>query len=336
MPECIIKCGGVWCNNSLACLGTSGDILSISGGAICQWTRAGKAVGKPMNIEGGVVGIMLMAVSLDGLKVVGACGDGKVRLWNIKEGSLVGQPWEGNNDRVLCLDWSPNGAEVAGGSQDGTIRRWNTTTGQYIGPPIKKSDEGVLAIKYSPQGDKFASGGHDGIIRVWSKDGELLIEIKGHDRSVMSLCWSKDGAYIFSGSVDRTIRKWQSIDGKELVVIRGHSNVEVTSLCLSPDESHLVSASIDCSVRIWDLETNQQLGDPLWHDDGVENVVMSSDGQYIASSISGPDAKISVWSLEAALKRPSGDHVSVFVLCQYLSKWDFNCRPSECRWATQC
>jgi WD40 repeat protein len=149
-------------------------------------------------------------------------------------------------------------------------------------------------------------------VRVWSKDGKLLIEINGHDGEVMSLCWSKDGAHIFSGSFDRTIRKWQSIDGKELVVIRGHTNF-VTSLCLSPDESHLVSASHDYSVRIWDLETNQQLGDPLWHDDQVQVVAMSSDGQYFASSISGLDAKIYVWSLEAALERARGVGVRLYL-----------------------
>ncbi|KIK42306.1 hypothetical protein CY34DRAFT_805050 [Suillus luteus UH-Slu-Lm8-n1] len=305
MPECIIKCGSTWYNDSLACLGTSGDILSVSDDAICQWTRAGKPLGKPFGIEGGLEHIM--AVSPDGLMVAGACGDGRVRLWDIKEGSLVGQPWEGNHDGAMCLDWSPNGAEVAGGSQDGTIRRWNTSTGRQIAPLIKKSDEWIWTIKYSPQGDKFASGGDDETIRVWSKDGKLLIEIKGHEYWVRSLCWSKEGEYIFSASFDQTIRKWQSNDGKELVVIRGHTNA-VTSICLTPDESHLVSASDDYSVCIWDLETNQQVGDPLWHDDRVDVVAMSSDGQYIACAIPGLDAKIYVWSLEAALKRPSGDH----------------------------
>jgi WD40 repeat protein len=175
----------------------------------------------------------------------------------------------------------------------------------------------VNTIKYSPQGDKFASGGNGDIIRVWSKDGGLLIKIEGHDDEVMSLCWSKDGKYIFSGSVDRTIRKWQLIDGKELVVIRGHTNF-ITSLCLSPDGSHLISASNDYSVRIWDLETNQQVGDPLWHDDEVDVVAMSSDGQYFASAISGLDAKIHVWSLEAALKHTGNDHVSLFIHCRCL------------------
>ncbi|KIK35293.1 hypothetical protein CY34DRAFT_812266 [Suillus luteus UH-Slu-Lm8-n1] len=307
MPECIIKCGSTWYNDSLAFLGssTSGDILSVSDDAICQWTRAGKPVGKPFDIEGEFV--YRIAVSLDGLMAAGACGDGRVRLWNIKEGSLVGPPLEGNiNDRVGCLDWSPNGAELAGGSEDGTIRRWNTSTGRHVGPLIKKSNGRIWTIKYSPQCDKFASGGSDDIISVWSKDGKLLIEIKGHEDGVTSLCWSKDGEYIFSSSYDFTIRKWQSIDGKELVVIRGQTN-PVTSLRLSPDESHLVSASFDYSVRIWDLKTNQQVGDPLWHDGRVDVVAMSSDGQYIASAIPGRHAKIYVWSLDAALKHMSAD-----------------------------
>jgi hypothetical protein len=163
----------------------------------------------------------------------------------------------------------------------------------------------VWTIKYSPQGDKFASGSQDDIIRVWSKDGELLIEIEGHDDWVMSLCWSKDGAHIFSASNDRTIRKWQSIDGKQLVVFHGHTDF-VRSLCLSLDGCHLVSGSDDYSVRIWDLETNQQVGDPLWHDDRISAVAMSSDGRYFASAMYGPSAKVYVWNLEAVLKRAHG------------------------------
>jgi len=179
MPECIIECGSSWYNVSLAWLGTSEDIMSVSNGSIRRWTRTGQPVGKPFNNEGGVV--ERIAVSPDGLIVVGDCEDGEVRLWNIKEGSLIGQPWEGNNDRMWCFDWSPNGAEVAGGFEDGTIRRRNPGTGRQIAPPIKGSDEPVRTIKYSPQGDKFASGSNDKVIRVWSKDGELLIEVEGHD-----------------------------------------------------------------------------------------------------------------------------------------------------------
>jgi WD40 repeat protein len=147
------------------------------------------------------------------------------------------------------------------------------------------------------------------MIRMWSKDGELLVEIRGHDNWVVSLSWSKDGQRIFSGSADATIRKWRSIDGGELAVLRGHT-YDVASVCLTPDERHLVSASSDCSVRIWDLKTDQQVGDPLWHDDEVRALVIFPDGNCFASA--GLEHKIYIWSLEAALKH-GVDQVRVHV-----------------------
>ncbi|KAJ8587623.1 WD40 repeat-like protein [Rhizopogon salebrosus TDB-379] len=303
-PERIIE-GHSECIWSLACVDTGCNIMSASeDGSIRQWIRDGEPVGEPWRSDGGGVGSM--AVCLDQTMVVSGSGDGRLRLWNVGEGSMVGHPWKGHSAPVIYLDWSPDAREIASGSEDGTIRRWNLNTRRQIAPPIETGHGWVRAVKYSPRGEKFASCGYDLVIRVWSKDGKLLIEIKGHDDSVYSLCWSKNGAYIFSGSADMTIRKWQSIDGKELVILRGHTGV-VTSICLSPDERHLVSASSDYSVRIWDLKTNQQVGNPLLHDDELLALTIPSDGRHIASA--GLDKKIYVWSLEAALKS-SSDQVS--------------------------
>ncbi|KAJ8593367.1 WD40 repeat-like protein, partial [Rhizopogon salebrosus TDB-379] len=295
-PLCVIEAHSnrIW---SLACVGTSHYVMNASDdGSIRQWRRDGKPVGEPWEGNGG--GIAAMAVSPDETMVVSGSKDGRIRLWNRNDGRMVGNPWEGHNAPVRCLDWSPNARQVVSACENGTIRRWNPDTGQQIAPPIQ-TGQWVFVVKYSPQGDTFASGGENNMIRMWSKDGELLIEIRGHDDLVLSLCWSKDGQRIFSGSADHTIRKWRSIDGGELAVLRGHTN-GVTSLCLTPDERHLVSASSDCSVRIWDLKTDQQVGDPLWHDDELRALVIFPDGHCFASA--GLDHKIYIWSLEAALK----------------------------------
>jgi len=239
--------------------------------------------------------------------VIGGSADGKIRLWGIRDGRIIRKPWDGHDGSVRCIDWSPNGQEIASGSQDGTIRRWNPT-GRQIAPPIEVGQGWVTTVKYSPQGDKFAACGPDHMIRIWSKDGELLIKISGpdYDYQVLSLCWSMDGTYIFSGSGDGTIRKWRSIDGEELIVLRGHTS-HVRSLSLSLNERYLLSASMDSSVRIWDLGVNKPIGKPLWHDDEVWTISMSSDRQYIASC--GLDTRIYLWDLEAALKQSSGNPV---------------------------
>jgi WD40 repeat protein len=146
--------------------------------SIRQWTRDGKPVGRPWNIDGGPVSSI--AISPDESMVASGSADG--RLWNVRKGSLVGDPWNGHNDAVMCLqvDWSPNALEIASGSDDSTIR-WNPDTGRQIAPPMTIGQGKVYTVRYSPQRDKFTSAGEDKVIRVWSMDGELLIEINGHE-----------------------------------------------------------------------------------------------------------------------------------------------------------
>jgi WD40 repeat protein len=98
-------------------------------------------------------GVNSLAMSPDKTLVVSGGADGRLRLWNVKEGSIVGDPWEGHNKAVRRLDWSPNGLEIASGSEDGTIRRWNPPTGQQIGLPVQTGHGQVHTIKYSPQGN---------------------------------------------------------------------------------------------------------------------------------------------------------------------------------------
>jgi WD40 repeat protein len=295
------------CIQSFACVGIGCNIISASyDGSIRQWRRDGRPVGGPWGSDGAGVGSL--SVSVDETMVVSGSGDGRLRLWNINEGSMIGNPWEGHTATVETIDWSPNAQEVASGSKDGTMRRWNPRSGRQIASPVETGHGSVFAVKYSPEGEKLASGGTDNVIRLWSKDGDFLMETKGHEDWVNSLCWSKDGAYIFSASSDRTIRKWRSIDLEELVVLRGHTN-GVTSLCLSPDERHLVSTSY--AIRVWDLRTNQQVGDPLMHDDELWDIAISPDGKYVIGA--GVNAKIYVWSLEAALMHRGGDRVHVRV-----------------------
>jgi WD40 repeat protein len=97
MPECIVeghtKC--IWC---LACMDGSCNIMSASSdGSIRRWIRDGP-VGKPWRSDGVRVGSM--AVCPDETMVVSGSSDGRLRLWNMKEGSVVSDPWEGHSAPV--------------------------------------------------------------------------------------------------------------------------------------------------------------------------------------------------------------------------------------------
>lgn len=55
-----------------------------------------------------------------------------------------------------------------------------------------------------------------------------------------------------SGSIDKTIRIWDSKRGDCIHVLRGHSR-PIESLALSPDGSLVISSSLDNIIKVWEI-----------------------------------------------------------------------------------
>jgi hypothetical protein len=69
---------------------------------------------------------------------------------------------------------------------------------------------------------------------------------------------SPDGTRIVSGSDDKTVQIWDTVTGKQLAVLEGHTTW-VQSVAFSPDGAHIVSGSSDETIRVWDVHTAKQL-----------------------------------------------------------------------------
>jgi WD40 repeat protein len=59
-----------------------------------------------------------------------------------------------------------------------------------------------------------------------------------------------------SGSVDKTVRIWDTSSGECVHELKGHSDW-VQSVCYSPDGKTLASGSRDNTVRIWDTSSGE-------------------------------------------------------------------------------
>jgi WD40 repeat protein len=95
---------------------------------------------------------------------------------------------------------------------------------------------------------------------VWDAgDGEELLVMRGHERSVEAAAFSPDGAQIVTGAWDSTIRLWDAASGEELLVLRGHEDV-VSAAGFSPDGARIVSGSGDGTIRVtWIPESKEEL-----------------------------------------------------------------------------
>jgi WD40 repeat protein len=68
---------------------------------------------------------------------------------------------------------------------------------------------------------------------------------------VLSVAFSPDGTGIVSGSIDKTLRVWDSATGECTATLEGHTDW-VMSVAFSPDGTGIVSGSGDKTVRVWD------------------------------------------------------------------------------------
>ncbi|KAJ2912082.1 hypothetical protein MD484_g8332, partial [Candolleomyces efflorescens] len=133
-------------------------------------------------------------------------------------------------------------------------------------------------------------------LRQFSKEVNCLCELRQHQQWVNSVGISADGKRIASGASNGTIRVWDAEQREQLgQPMRGHAKA-VYSVAFLPN-GNVISGSLDATIRIWDAETGMEVGEPMrGHQGSVEDLVISSDGQYIVSA--SIDKTIRIWELE--------------------------------------
>tara|TARA_B110000858_G_scaffold77533_2_gene89892 strand:- start:163 stop:894 length:732 start_codon:yes stop_codon:yes gene_type:complete len=111
---------------------------------------------------------------------------------------------------------------------------------------------------------------------------------------VHSVSFSPDGSRIVSGSVDKTVRVWDSNTGALIRTLTGHTR-PVMSVSFSPDGSRIVSGSSDDTVRVWDSNTGALIRTLTGHTSSVMSVSFSPDGTKIVSG--SQDKTVRVWDI---------------------------------------
>merc|ERR1712118_278348 len=77
----------------------------------------------------------------------------------------------------------------------------------------------------------------------------LEAELTGHEDAVT--CFAVDGHFLFSGSVDCTIRIWETASAMELKTVKVHS-VTVQALLVIPETGMAASCAFDGRLVFWD------------------------------------------------------------------------------------
>jgi WD40 repeat protein len=127
--------------------------------------------------------------------------------------------------------------------------------------------------------------------------------LKGHRGAV--LCLQCVESFVFSGSWDSTIRKWDLMTGECLAVMKGHVSAVLCMHAPASDtegESHsdiLCSGSSDGSMCVWSIHSGQLLRQMAGHTHWIRCLQAKGDMTLTGCA----DGTVRMWDNQAAMKK---------------------------------
>jgi RNA polymerase sigma factor (sigma-70 family) len=241
-------------------------------------------------------------------RAISAADDGTARLWNLNTG-LQMKLYDAQLP-ITGMALSPNGKTILTGARvlttlqyepianqtTPTLRLWDVQSGQDF-QMFRQFTHGVSHVAYAPNGHQIAASldPEPQQILLWNLDQSEPMRLHLPRTLVTSLIFSPEGTLV-AGFQDGTIRKWDSLTGKEL----DHWKVEdgeVFALAFSTHGQFLISAGgtvhvtspgvsewTDCLLHVCDARTGTRLAAWPGHETGVYSLEFNATGEELLSA----------------------------------------------------
>lgn len=165
--------------------------------------------------------------------------DHTARIWDADTGTPK-YTLTGHSGAVMAVSWSADGLRLATGARDRDVLVWDPEKGTRVGNPFRGHSSMILALAWEPyhlwrdETPRLASASKDATVRIWvANTGKTEHVLSGHKGNVSCLRWGGTGL-IYTGSHDKTINVWNSVEGTLVQTLTSHAHW-VNHLALSTD-----------------------------------------------------------------------------------------------------
>uniref|UniRef100_A0AC35THS5 Lissencephaly-1 homolog n=1 Tax=Rhabditophanes sp. KR3021 TaxID=114890 RepID=A0AC35THS5_9BILA len=245
-----------------------------------------------------------------GKTLVSCSSDVSIKIWEFTTTFECLRTLKGHDSDILTVAFLPTGDHILSGSRDRTIKMWEVASG-YCVFNFCGHEDWVRMIKVSPDGLSFASASNDKTVRVWNiQTRQVRSVLTEHEHIVETVAWAppnsmqyivpgenKENAegvsnILITGSRDKTIRIFNTIQGFCMYTLTGHDNW-IRDIVVHPGGKYLLSVGDDRTMRIWCLDTKRLTKTINAHSGFVSSIAFHPSQPYITTASN--DSNIKIW-----------------------------------------
>jgi len=238
---------------------------------------------------------------------------GFTHLFDVHTNKII-HTFKGHYDKVTCASWC-NDSIFSTGSRDRLIYDHDLRVkSDYIRKHEGHKQE-ICSIKWDCLEKNLASGGNDNRVMLWNlyEDKHTVI-YNEHRAAVKALAWSQQNPHILAtggGTADRTIRLWDTVEGK--CMKNAETGSQVCNLMFSKNTNELISTHGYSSnlVMLWKTAGSlQKIGQMSGHTNRVLQLGISPDGENIVTGAG--DETLRFWNLFPKIAKKTEIESSLF------------------------
>ncbi|GAU15151.1 hypothetical protein TSUD_08890 [Trifolium subterraneum] len=167
--------------------------------------------------------------------------DKTVRVWDVDNPGYSLRTFTGHSASVMSLDFHPNKDDlICSCDFDGEIRYWSINNGSCA----RVSKGGTAQMRFQPRLGRFLAAAAENVVSILDVETQACrYSLKGHTKSIHSVCWDPSGEFLASVSED-SVRVWTLGSGSEGECVHELSSVSTVN-------GLVASASHDKFVKLW-------------------------------------------------------------------------------------
>ena len=177
--------------------------------------------------------------------VTGSPSQPTIKIWNPNDGSLL----QTFDDQRWYHSLAALPAGVLGRKPSAGVQIW-TTDGSQSACSFESDHSDAWVCALMPLG-QLAIGTFRGSIQILALEDKVYREVRklsGHAGTITSLV-ALNSSHLASGSVDKTVRIWNAVDGHLVRILAGHSSrIHLLAVMKNGD---LISCSDNKKLKIW-------------------------------------------------------------------------------------